>query len=79
MCSWRGSHGRGDAFFWHDVRITVGSLVLVRTSTGWGPHTNRDDVLWIGSKNEPAGTGIFAVIPSAAVKRWQRHYIRLSR
>lgn len=67
-----------DAFFWW-VIVTAGSMVLVRASTGWGPHTNRDDVLWIGSKNLPAGTGIFAVIVPGDVKRWSRHYRRLAK
>lgn len=67
-----------DAFFWW-VDITAGSMVLVHASTGWGPHTNRDDVLWIGSEDLPAGAGIFAVIASGDLKRWKRHYRRLAR
>lgn len=67
-----------DAFFWH-MDITAGSMVLVQTSTGWGPHTNRDDVLWIGSKDLPAGSGIFAVIAAGDLKRWSRHYRRLAK
>jgi len=67
-----------DAFFW-DTSVTAGTMVLVRTATGWGPHTNRNDVLWIGSKHQPAADEILAVISAGDLKRWQRHNRRTAR
>jgi len=64
-----------DAFFWW-VRLEPGSMVVATSSTGWGPHTRRSDVLWVGSEYSPAGTGIHGVASAADVKRWNRHYRR---
>ena len=65
-----------DAFFWW-VRLEPGSMVVATSSTGWGPHTRREDVLWVGGEHRPAGTGIHAVAPAADVKRWERHHRRV--
>jgi len=67
-----------DAFFWW-TPVNVGSMVVVTTTTGWGSHTNRNDVLWIGRERPTGAHGIHAVIPAADVKRWARHYRRLSK
>lgn|ERR1700722_3154672 len=61
---------RRDAWFWH-ARVQLGSVVAVHLSQGWGPHTGRDDVLYVGSEHR--GSGIYAVVDAQAVKRVLRH------
>jgi hypothetical protein len=51
-----------DAWFWN-VRVQHRSILLVRANTGYGPHTRRDHVLYIGTKD--TGSGIVATIPHA--------------
>jgi hypothetical protein len=68
-----------DAFFWWMHSIHPGQMLSVHMSQGWGPHTQRSDVLWIGSEHDLAGTGIGGAVPAADVRRWARHHARASR
>lgn len=61
---------RQDAWFWH-AHVQQGSVVAVHSSQGWGPHTRRDDVLFVGSEHR--GSGIYAVVDAEAMKRVLRH------
>ena len=61
-----------DAWFWHH-QVQPGSVVAVVASQGWGSHTRRDDVLFIGSKDRP---GVHASLDVATVRRAQRHHRR---
>lgn len=70
-----GSEWTRDAFFWW-VWMEAGSMAAVTSSVGWGPHSQRDDVLWVGGRDLPAGTGIYGIAPAADVRRWNRHHSR---
>lgn len=61
-----------DAWFWHH-QVQPGSVVAVAASQGWGSHTRRDDVLFIGSQDHP---GVHASLDAATVRRAQRHHRR---
>lgn len=63
-----------DAWFWWE-QVQHGSVVAVSHSQGWGPHTNRDGVLYIG--NQATGqSGVYATFGSKELVRAQRHYRR---
>lgn len=64
---------RRDAWFWW-ARVSPGSVVAVRESVGYGPHTNRDGVVYIGSKD--GGGGVHATVDARTVKRAGRHWRR---
>lgn len=69
-------HGLGrrrDAWLWWD-RVAVGSMLVVRFAIGYGPHTNREDVLYIGSRD--SGSGICARISAKTVEHARRHFDR---
>lgn len=61
-----------DAWFWR-TQVAPGSVVAVNVSEGWGPHTRRDDVLFIGSQDRP---GVHATLDAATVRRAQRQHHR---
>jgi hypothetical protein len=44
-------------FWWHQVH--PGELVFVRLSVGWGTHTSREGVHYIGGRE--GGSGVLAV------------------
>ena len=60
-----------DSFFWHVHDLSVGDVVVIRSSVGFGPHTRRDDVIFIGS--ERGGPGVLDRIPARTVQRAARH------
>lgn len=62
-----------DAFFWR-TQVAPGAVVAVKLSEGWGPHTRRDDVLFIGSQDR---AGVHATLDAATVRRAQRHHPQL--
>ena len=62
-----------DAWFWWS-RVNPGQMAAVRISTGWGPHTQRDGVVYVGS--ELTGSGICEVLSARDVTRARRHYER---
>jgi hypothetical protein len=63
-----------DAWFWW-ANVQEGSVVAVSVTEGWGPHTQRDDVLYIGSEI-PKRNGIYATLDAGTVKRAQRYQER---
>lgn len=65
-----------DAWFWWS-RVRPGEIAAVEASTGYGPHTPRDDVLYVGT--ERTGTGIHYIMSARMAKRAGRHLKRLSR
>ncbi len=60
-----------DAWFWWS-RVTVGEVMAVQASSGYGPHTPRDDVLYVGG--ERTGSGIHRAMSRREAKRATRHY-----
>ncbi|NNH72940.1 hypothetical protein HLB23_24285 [Nocardia uniformis] len=58
-----------DAWFW-GLHVQPQSVVAVQASVGWGPHTNRHDVLYIGDRYAP---GVYAVVAPATVAAARRH------
>ena len=60
-----------DAWFW-SARVHPGEVVAVKASSGWGPHSNRKDVLYVGG--EHAGSGVHTVLPAKTVKAALRHF-----
>lgn len=65
----RTGEGR-DAWFWW-ARVRAGQMAVVKASTGYGPHTPRDDVLYVGG--ERTGSGIHWIMSARNVKRARRH------
>lgn len=61
-----------DAWFWHH-QVQPGSVVAVAASQGWGSHSRRDDVLFIGSQDR---AGVHATLDAATVRRAQRQHRR---
>jgi hypothetical protein len=62
-----------DAWFWWS-RIKPGEILLVEASSGWGPHSGRTDVLYVGGEHR--GRGISQGLPSGTAKRARRHEAR---
>ena len=60
-----------DAWFWW-TQVQKGSVVAVRLSQGWGPHTNRDDVLYIGA-GPTRQSGIYASLDAKILTRARRY------
>lgn len=59
-----------DAWFWWS-RVSSGQMAAVQFSEGWGPHTHRDGVLYVGHKE--TGHGIYELLSAQEVKRASRH------
>jgi hypothetical protein len=64
-----------DAWFWWE-QVHRGSVVAVSHSQGWGPHTNRDGVLYIGTQAPEQQSGVYATFNAKELARAQRHYHR---
>ncbi len=62
-----------DAWFWWDT-VERGATLAVATSSGYGPHTQRDDVVFVGGQT--AGSGVYDRLSSKVLARAQRHQIR---
>lgn len=60
-----------DAWFWWE-QVAKGSIVAVQASQGWGPHTQRDNVLYIGD-GPSHSSGVHAVIDAKTLARARRH------
>ena len=67
-----------DSFFWWH-RLMPGQLLIAAISSGYGPHTRRTDVIYIGREDYPAAQWIYAVITPGELKRWRRHHVRARR
>jgi hypothetical protein len=68
------SASRDAWFWWHQVQ--PGSVVAVHLNQGWGPHTCRDDVLYIGRNTPTPHSGIYATFSTQELTRAQRHFRR---
>lgn len=68
------SASRDTWFWWHQVQ--PGSVVAVHLNQGWGPHTCRDDVLYIGNNAPTPQSGIYATFSTQELTRAQRHFRR---
>ena len=66
-----------DAWFWWE-NVQRGSVVAVGLSEGWGPHTRRDDVLYIGNGDPAPQSGVHATFGARELVRAQRHFRRQS-
>jgi len=64
-----------DTWFWWS-RLHKGAAVAVSSNIGYGPHTKRDDVIFVGS--EQGGSGVHALIPEVTLRRARRHERRMS-
>lgn len=60
-------------FWWHQVYR--GSVVAVRPTVGWGPHSGRDDVLYIGT-DDSRQSGVYGVVDAKTLARAHRHLAR---
>jgi hypothetical protein len=63
-----------DSWFWHSPGIAAGQVLAVTPQIGYGPHTRREGVVFIGDKWQ--GTGIRAALPAHVVKAADRHHER---
>lgn len=61
-----------DAWFWWE-QVHRGSVVAVRHSQGWGPHTHRDNVLYIGD-GPTRHSGIHGALDAKTLARARRHF-----
>ncbi|MDT3441636.1 MULTISPECIES: hypothetical protein [unclassified Pseudofrankia] len=59
-----------DAWFWW-ARVGPGQAVAVHAGAGWGPHTQRDNVLYVGQEN--GASGVLEILPAGIVARAARH------
>lgn len=62
-----------DAWFWWD-RVDIGTTLAVAFSSGYGPHTNRAGVIFVGG--QATGSGVYDRLSSKTLQRAQRHQIR---
>lgn len=62
-----------DAWFWRYQAIP-GSVVFIRPSVGWGPHTQSNYVHYIGGAF--SGHGVYGFVPVRDVRRADRHHRR---
>lgn len=66
---------RVDTWFWWD-RVVPDRLVAVDVGVGWGSHTHRQNVHYVG--REFGGTGIASTARGDQWRRAQRHHRRAS-
>lgn len=62
-----------DAWFWWD-RVRAGTTVAVALSSGYGPHTHRDGVIYIGGQE--SGSGVYDSVSARTLRHAQRHHRR---
>jgi hypothetical protein len=60
-----------DAWFWWE-RVAPGQAVAVHASRGWGPHTGRNNVLYVGQEGNRI-SGVLEILSSGTVARAGRH------
>lgn len=67
-----GTARERDAWFWN-YTPQQGQTLVVSASSGWGPHYQRSDVLYIGREGAP---GVYEALPAgthaAAEKYWRK-------
>lgn len=64
-----------DAWLWW-ASAHPGDLLVVRWSSGWGEHTHRDGVVYIGSPN---GSGVIHHVSHQVMTLVDQHYARIPR
>lgn len=64
-----------DAWFWWD-RVTTGETLAVTMSPDYGPHTDREGVIYIGSQAN--GSGVYDALSAKTLRRAQRHHFLLA-
>lgn len=65
---------RRDAWFWWE-QVHKGSVVAVRPTVGWGPHSGREDVLYIGTEVSHQ-SGVYGAVDATTLTRANRHIYR---
>lgn len=68
-----GEPGRRDAWLWWD-RAAAGSTLAVWFRSGYGPHTDRDGVVYIGTND--GRSGVCDRISAKTVAHARRHHRR---
>lgn len=68
-----GEDSLSDAWFWWD-RVEPGSALAVALSTGYGTHTHRSGVVYVGSQE--GGSGVYARLDAKTLARTRRHQLR---
>ncbi|WP_229481855.1 hypothetical protein [Mycolicibacterium mageritense] len=56
-----------DAWFWW-TQVHKGSVVAVRPTIGWGPHSGREDVLYIGT-GAKRQSGVYGLVDAKTLTR----------
>lgn len=62
-----------DAWFWWD-HVTTGETLAVAMSSGYGQHTHRECVIYIGSQAD--GSGVYDVLSAKTLRRAKRHHFQ---
>lgn len=65
-----------DAWFWW-TSVEPGTALAVSLSTGYGPHTHRDGVVFVGSQY--GGAGVYDWLSAKTLTRAARHHRRMAR
>lgn len=65
---------RRDAWFWW-AQVRKGSVVAVRPTVGWGPHSGRENVLFIGTESSHQ-SGVYGAVDARTITRAHRHLNR---
>lgn len=63
-----------DAWFWW-TQVQKGSVVAVRPTVGWGPHSGREHVLYIGTEANRQ-SGVYGAVDARTLTRARRHGYR---
>lgn len=66
------SGDRFDSWFWN-AQVTKGQTVLASVSGGYGAHTQRDHILYVGREGV---TGVHEVLPAGTRASAERHFRR---
>lgn len=62
-----------DAWFWWDS-VETGTTLAVAFSSGYGPHSHRDGVIFVG--DQTAGPGVHDRLSAKILARARRHQLR---
>ena len=68
------SGNKRDAWFWWE-QVRKGSVVAVRPTVGWGPHSGRENVLYVGTEASRQ-SGVYGVVDAKTLTRARRHLNR---
>ncbi|MFI5623514.1 hypothetical protein ACIA03_08620 [Nocardioides sp. NPDC051685] len=56
--------------------VAAGTTAAVALSSGYGPHTHRDGVIYVGG--QASGSGVYDSMSARTLKHAQRHYRRVA-